>query len=421
MPEISVDKAVNEIAKGRMVIVVDDEDRENEGDLIMAAEKATPESINFIVRHSSGIVCVPLTAQRLEELQLPMMVRDNTARLGTAFTVSVDALEGTTTGVSAQDRWVTVQGLVAPDTKPEDLGRPGHVFPLRYTEGGVLVRAGHTEAAVDLSRMAGLDPSGVLCEMVNEDGTMMRMPDLLRFSEEHGIGIVSIASIIAYRREHERIIERVADARLPTKRGKYTITSYRSLVDAAEHVALVVGDISTDDPVLVRVHSECLTGDVFGSLRCDCGEQVDLALQAIESEGRGVFLYMRQEGRGIGIHNKIKAYNLQDLGLDTVDANVHLGYAPDIRHYGVGAQILNELGVRRMRILTNNPRKLSGLDGFGLEVVERVPIKAQPTKENSRYLETKRTRLGHLLEESDTHVNGSESVLAEMQEAADAD
>ena len=255
--------------------------------------------------------------------------------------------------------------------------------------------------------MAGLDPSGVLCELVNEDGTMMRMPDLLRFSEEHGIGIVSIASIIAYRREHERIIERVADARLPTKRGKYTITSYRSLVDAAEHVALVVGDISTGDPVLVRVHSECLTGDVFGSLRCDCGEQVDLALQAIESEGRGVFLYMRQEGRGIGIHNKIKAYNLQDLGLDTVDANVHSATLRH-RHYGVGAQILNDLGVQRMRILTNNPRKLSGLDGFGLEVVERVPIKAQPTKENSRYLETKRTRLGHLLEESDTHVNGSE-------------
>ena len=249
----------------------------------------------------------------------------------------------------------------------------------------------------------------------------MRMPDLLRFSKEHGIGIVSIASIIAYRREHERIIERVADARLPTKHGKYTITSYRSLVDTAEHVALVIGDISTDDPVLVRVHSECLTGDVFGSLRCDCGEQVDLALQAIESEGRGVFLYMRQEGRGIGIHNKIKAYNLQDLGLDTVDANVHLGYAPDIRHYGVGAQILNDLGVSRMRILTNNPRKLSGLDGFGLEVVERVPIKAQPNEENSRYLETKRTRLGHLLEESDTHVNGSEGVLAEVQEATDAD
>ena len=419
MPEITVEQAIDEIGKGRMVIVVDDEDRENEGDLVMAAEKVTPEAINFIVRHSSGIVCVPLTAERLEELRVPMMVRENTARLSTAFTVSVDALEGTTTGVSAHDRCVTVRRLIDPSTRPDDLGRPGHVFPLRYTEGGVLVRAGHTEATVDLSRMAGLHPSGVLCELVNADGTMMRMPDLLRFSEEHHIGIVSIARIIAYRREHERIIERVADARLPTRRGEYTITSYRSLVDAAEHVALTLGDIDTDDPVLVRVHSECLTGDVFGSIRCDCGEQVDLALQAIEHEGRGVFLYMRQEGRGIGIHNKIKAYNLQDLGLDTVDANVHLGYAPDIRHYGVGAQILDDLGVRRMRILTNNPRKLSGLDGFGLEVVERVPIKTQPTRENSRYLETKRTRLGHLLDASDTRVNGSERTKAATQETSD--
>lgn len=419
MPEITVEQAIDEIGKGRMVIVVDDEDRENEGDLVMAAEKVTPEAINFIVRHSSGIVCVPLTAERLEELRVPMMVRENTARLSTAFTVSVDALEGTTTGVSAHDRCVTVRRLIDPATRPDDLGRPGHVFPLRYTEGGVLVRAGHTEATVDLSRMAGLHPSGVLCELVNADGTMMRMPDLLGFSEEHHIGIVSIARIIAYRREHERIIERVADARLPTRRGEYTITSYRSLVDAAEHVALTLGDIDTDDPVLVRVHSECLTGDVFGSIRCDCGEQVDLALQAIEHEGRGVFLYMRQEGRGIGIHNKIKAYNLQDLGLDTVDANVHLGYAPDIRHYGVGAQILDDLGVRRMRILTNNPRKLSGLDGFGLEVVERVPIKTQPTRENSRYLETKRTRLGHLLDASDTRVNGSERTKAATQETSD--
>ena len=419
MPEITVEQAIDEIGNGRMVIVVDDEDRENEGDLIMAAEKVTPDAINFIVRHSSGIVCVPLTAERLEELRVPMMVRENTARLSTAFTVSVDALEGTTTGVSAYDRCVTVRRLIDPAARPDDLGRPGHVFPLRYTEGGVLVRAGHTEAAVDLSRMAGLHPSGVLCELVNPDGTMMRMPDLLKFSEEHSIGIVSIAGIIAYRREHERIIERVADARLPTSRGEYTVTSYRSLVDTAEHVALVLGDFDSDDPVLVRVHSECLTGDVFGSLRCDCGEQVDLALQAIEREGRGVFLYMRQEGRGIGIHNKIKAYNLQDLGLDTVDANVHLGYAPDIRHYGVGAQILGDLGVRRMRILTNNPRKLSGLDGFGLEVVERVPIKAQATKENSRYLETKRTRLGHLLDASDTRVNGSERIKAATQETTD--
>ena len=419
MSEITVEQAIDEIGNGRMVIVVDDEDRENEGDLIMAAEKVTPEAINFIVRHSSGILCVPLTAERLEELRVPMMVRENTARLSTAFTVSVDALEGTTTGVSAYDRCVTVRRLIDPSTRPDDLGRPGHVFPLRYTEGGVLVRAGHTEAAVDLSRMAGLHPSGVLCELVNPDGSMMRMRDLLKFSEEYCIGIVSIAGIIAYRREHERIIERVADARLPTRRGEYTVTSYRSLVDTAEHVALVLGDFDTEDPVLVRVHSECLTGDVFGSLRCDCGEQVDLALQAIEREGRGVFLYMRQEGRGIGIHNKIKAYNLQDLGLDTVDANVHLGYAPDIRHYGVGAQILSDLGVRRMRILTNNPRKLSGLDGFGLEVVERVPIKAQPTKENSRYLEAKRTRLGHLLDASDTRVNGSERMKAGTQETTD--
>ncbi len=421
MPEISVEQAIDDIGMGRMVIVVDDEDRENEGDLVMAAEKATPEAINFIVRYSSGIVCVPLTAQRLEELHLPMMVQENTARQSTAFTVSVDALEGATTGVSAQDRSVTVQRLIDPNTRPEDLGRPGHVFPLRYTEGGVLVRAGHTEATVDLSRMAGLHPSGVLCELVCEDGAMMRMPDLLMFSEEHGIGVVSIASIIAYRREHEKIVERVAEARLPAKRGEYSITSYRSLVDKAEHVALALGDISGDEPVLVRVHSECLTGDVFGSLRCDCGEQVDLALHAIEREGRGVFLYMRQEGRGIGIHNKIKAYYLQDLGLDTVEANVHLGFAPDIRHYGVGAQILDDLGVRRMRILTNNPRKLSGLDGFGLEIVERVPIKAQPTKENSRYLETKRTRLGHLLDEADTHVNGAEITEAKTPEVASGD
>jgi 3,4-dihydroxy 2-butanone 4-phosphate synthase/GTP cyclohydrolase II len=418
MPEITVEQAIDDIGLGRMVIVVDDEDRENEGDLVMAAEKATPEAINFIVRHSSGIVCVPMTAQRLEELHLPMMVQENTARQSTAFTVSVDALEGTTTGVSAHDRWATIQRLIDPDTKPEDLGRPGHIFPLRYAEGGVLVRAGHTEAAVDLSKMAALHPSGVLCELVDDDGSMMRMPELLKFSDEHGIGIVSIASIIAYRREHEKIIERVAEARLPTTRGEYTVTSYRSLVDKAEHVALVLGEISADEPVLVRVHSECLTGDVFGSLRCDCGEQVDLALQAIEREGKGVFLYMRQEGRGIGIHNKIKAYHLQDLGLDTVDANVHLGYAPDIRHYGVGAQILDDLGVRRMRILTNNPRKLSGLDGFGLEIVERVPIKAHPTKENSRYLETKRTRLGHLLDEADTHVNGADTTEAMSSEVS---
>ena len=407
MGEIAVDQAIKDIHDGKMVIVVDDAGRENEGDLVMAAEKITPEAMSFIVKHTSGIVCVPVTADRLEELHLPMMVQDNTARLGTAFTISVDALNGTTTGVSSQDRSTTVKALIEPSTRPDDLGRPGHIFPLRYAEGGVLARAGHTEAAVDLSRMAGLYPAGVLCEIVRDGGEMARMPDLLAFSDEHKIGIVSIASIISYRRSHEKLIERVAEARLPTENGEYTVISYRSIVDKAEHVALILGDVGPETPTLVRVHSECLTGDVFGSLRCDCGEQVDLALQAIEHEGKGVFVYMRQEGRGIGIHNKIKSYYLQDLGYDTVDANVHLGFAPDIRHYGVGAQILADLGVRKMQILTNNPRKVSGLEGFGLEIVGRLPIKTNPNEENTRYLETKRTKLGHLFDESDTNVNGS--------------
>ena len=327
------------------------------------------------------------------------MVQNNTATLSTAFTVSVDVLEGATTGISSFDRAATVKSLIDPSTKPEDLARPGHVFPLRYQEGGVLVRAGQTEAVVDLAKLAGLSPAGVICEIVSDDGTMARKPELEVFSEEHGIGIVTVADIIAYRREHEKIVERVADARIPTKYGEMNAVSYRSLVDTDEHVALVKGNINSDAPVLVRVHSECLTGDVFGSLRCDCGEQMQLSIQMIgEEQGSGVFLYMRQEGRGIGIHNKLKAYNLQDQGLDTVDANVELGFAPDLRHYGVGAQILVDLGVRKIRLLTNNPKKVVGLESFGLDIVERIPILSNPNDENKNYLDTKRDRLGHILD-----------------------
>ena len=403
MPLASIDQAIEDFKAGRLVIIVDDAERENEGDLAVAAEKVTSDTINFMVTHGRGLVCMPMMAQRLMELQLPIMVQDNNARLSTAFTVSVDALKDTSTGISALDRATTVKMLMDPDTKPEDLAKPGHLFPLRYTEGGVLVRAGQTEAVVDLARMAGLYPAGVICEIMAEDGTMARMPELERFSAEHGINIVTVADIIAYRRDHENMIERVAEARLPTVHGEFTAVSYRSIVDKDEHVALVMGEIAADEPILVRVHSECLTGDVFDSTRCDCGDQAGLALQAIAREGKGVFLYMRQEGRGLGIHNKLKAYYLQDHGLDTVDANVHLGFAPDIRYFGIGAQILQDLGVGKMRVLTNNPRKLAGLSGFGsLEIVERVPIIAQPNKENSRYLETKRTRMGHLLSAADT-------------------
>ena len=401
MPHITIEQAIEEVKAGRHLIIVDDEDRENEGDLVIAAEKATPEAVNFMVTHGRGLVCVPMTTARLRELQLPMMVQDNTSRLTTAFTVSVDVLEGTTTGISVHDRAATVRALLDPVTQPEDLGRPGHVFPLRYAEGGVLVRAGHTEATVDLAKMAGLYPAGVLCEVLAEDGSKARMDQLEELSERYGIGIISIAAIISYRRSHERLIERVAEARIPTERGVWEAISYRSLVDKDEHVAFVMGDISAEEPTLVRVHSECLTSDVFGSMRCDCGEQVDLAQEAIAEEGKGVFLYMRQEGRGLGIHNKLKAYHLQDDGLDTVDANVSMGFAPDIRHYGIGAQILEDLGVGKMKILTNNPRKLAGLDGYGsLEAVERVPIVVKANEENIRYLRTKRERMGHLLDDS---------------------
>ena len=402
MARVTAEQSVRDIKAGKMVIIVDDEDRENEGDLAIAAEKVSPEAVNFMVTHARGLVCVPMMAHRLRELQLPVMVQENTARLSTAFTVSVDTLEGTTTGISAHDRAATIKALIDPETRPEDLARPGHTFPLRYTEGGLMVRAGQTEAIVDLARLAGLYPAGVICEVMSEDGTMARMADLEEFSSEHGIGVVTVADIISYRRNHEKLVERVAEARLPTVHGEFTAISYRSIVDKDEHVALVMGRITPDEPTLVRVHSECLTGDVFGSVRCDCGEQIHLALGAIANEGRGIFLYMRQEGRGIGIHNKLKAYDLQDGGLDTVDANVHLGLAPDLRHYGIGAQILADLGVVKMRILTNNPKKVVGLESFGLKLVDQVPIVAHPNKENSRYLETKRTRMGHILSPSDT-------------------
>ena len=404
MPLSSVEEAIREIKAGRMVVIVDDEDRENEGDLAMAAEMVSPQAINFMATYGRGLICVPLTVDRLEELRLPMMVQKNTAQLGTAFTVSVDVIKGATTGISAHDRAATVKALVNPHTLPGDLARPGHVFPLRYLEGGVLVRTGQTEAIVDLARLARLHPAGVICEIMAEDGSMARMPQLEELAAAHDLKIVSVADIIAYRRANEKLIEKIAEARLPTVYGEFAAVSYQSTVDRDEHVALVKGSVSTGDPVVVRVHSECLTGDVFGSTRCDCGEQAALALQTIQREGRGVFLYMRQEGRGIGIHNKLRAYSLQDDGMDTVDANIHLGFAPDLRHYGVGAQILSDLGVRKIRLLTNNPKKLIGLESFGLELVERMPLVVPANPDNVRYLESKRAKMGHLLGRPDNAI-----------------
>ncbi|MQG66600.1 MAG: bifunctional 3,4-dihydroxy-2-butanone-4-phosphate synthase/GTP cyclohydrolase II [SAR202 cluster bacterium] len=398
MPLSKIEEAINDIKNGKMVIVIDDEDRENEGDLTMAAEMVTPEAINFMATYGRGLICVPMLGEHLDKLNLPPMVSNNTASLSTAFTVSVDSLIGTTTGISASDRSNTIRALVDDETKPEDLGRPGHIFPLRYVDGGVLKRTGQTEASIDLCRLGGLREAAVICEIMADDGHMARMPQLEEFAQQHDIKIVSVEDLISYRRRHERLIERVAEARVPTEYGEFTAVSYSSVVDVQEHVAFVKGDISQNDPVLVRVHSECLTGDVFGSKRCDCGYQVQLALEAIEKYGSGVLLYMRQEGRGIGIHNKLKAYALQDEGYDTVEANVMLGFAPDPRQYGIGAQILEDLGVKKMRLLTNNPTKRVGLEGFGLEVVERVPIIAPPTEENVKYMETKRKRMGHILD-----------------------
>ncbi len=393
----TVQEAVEEIQAGHFVIIVDDEGRENEGDLCFAAEKVTAEAINFMAREGRGLVCVAMTGDRLDELRIPLMVQENTSKFASPFTVPVDAKHNVTTGISARDRSVTVKTLIDPATKPEDLSRPGHMFPLRARAGGVLVRAGHTEAMVDLARIAGLYPAGVVCEVMSDDGTMARLPELESLATRHGMKVVSVAQIIAYRRLNEKLVRRVAEASLPTKFGDFKAVAYRSDIDPDEHVALVRGDLGGDEPALVRVHSECLTGDVFHSLRCDCGDQIDLAMKAIADEGRGVFLYMRQEGRGIGLHNKIRAYALQDEGMDTVEANEALGFECDIRDYGIGAQILADLGLRNIRLLTNNPRKVIGLEGYGLQVVETVPIQAKPNPRNAKYLETKRKKMGHLL------------------------
>ncbi|MCL0102047.1 bifunctional 3,4-dihydroxy-2-butanone-4-phosphate synthase/GTP cyclohydrolase II [Dehalococcoidia bacterium] len=399
MPLATVEEAINDIRKGKFIILVDDEDRENEGDLTIAAEKITPEAINFMATHGKGLICVAMTGERLDELQIPMMVQDadNTATFGTAFTVSVEAKKDVTTGISAHDRSATVRALNDPETKPHDLARPGHMFPLRARDGGVLVRAGQTEAAVDLARLAGLTPMGVICEVMHQDGTMARLPHLESFATEHRIKIISVAQIISHRRTHEKLIERVVEANLPSKYGRFKCHAYTSAVDPGQHLALVLGDVTTDEPVLVRVHSECLTGDVFGSFRCDCGDQIQMALRAMSQVGRGVLVYIRQEGRGMGLHNKLKAYALQDDGLDTVEANLALGFPADLREYGIGAQILVDLGVKSMRLMTNNPRKIVGLEGYGLRVVDRVPIIAPPTPDNIRYLETKRDKLGHIM------------------------
>ena len=398
----TVPEAIEDVKAGKFVIIVDDEDRENEGDLAMAAEKVTPEAINFMAKYGRGLICMPVIGERLDELRIPMMVQKNTSRYETAFTVSIEAKHEVSTGISAYDRAATVKAVVDPASRPEDFVSPGHTFPLRAKDGGVLVRAGQTEAVVDLARLAGLYPAGVICEIMNDDGTMARLPQLEVVAEQHGLKIVTVADIIAYRRMTEKLIRRVAEANLPTRYGDFTAIAYKSVTDPDQHVALVKGDISGEEPVLVRVHSECLTGDVFGSLRCDCGEQVAVAMQAIADEERGVLLYMRQEGRGIGLHNKIRAYALQDNGLDTVEANESLGFAPDLRDYGIGAQILADLGLTNIRLLTNNPKKVVGLEGYGLRVVETLPIVCKPNPLNINYLKTKQSKLGHLLEIEET-------------------
>lgn len=393
----SIDDAIREMRKGRIVIIVDDEDRENEGDLVMAADRISPEAINFMAIHGRGLICVALTPERLEQLDLGPMVADNTAKLSTAFTVSVDAVDGTTTGISAHDRACTVEVLLSHKSRPSDLARPGHIFPLRAERGGVLSRAGHTEASVDLARMAGLVPAGVLCEIMSADGTMARVPELQQIAEEHGLNIITIKDLIAYRRSIECLVSKVAEVDFPTRFGSFRMHLYESKVDDHHHMAVVKGNVADGGPVLVRVHSQCLTGDLFHSMRCDCGDQLEAALSVIEEEGKGILLYMRQEGRGIGLANKIRAYALQDQGRDTVEANIELGFEVDLRDYGVGAQILWDLGVRQLRLMTNNPRKIIGLKGHGLSVIERVPLEVEPNEINVKYLQTKKDKLGHLL------------------------
>lgn len=395
----TIEEALEEVRQGKMIIVVDDEDRENEGDLVMAAEKVTSEAINFMITHGRGLVCLPLTSKRIQELGLPQMVNHNTDLMQTAFTISIDSKYRATTGVSAYDRCETIKVAIDPKTVPDDLTRPGHIFPLKARDGGVLKRTGHTEASVDLARMAGLYPAGVICEIINPDGTMARVPQLMEFAKEHSLKIITVADLIKYRIKSDKYIKLIEIVEMPTMYGKFKAAAYESELDNNCHIALIKGDLKSVEAPLVRVHSECLTGDVFGSLRCDCGEQFVSALKQIEQEGVGVLLYMRQEGRGIGLANKIRAYKLQERGLDTVEANEKLGFPADLRDYGVGAQILVDLGINKMKLLTNNPRKIKGLEGYGLEVVERVPIEMQSRKENVNYLSTKKCKLGHLFEE----------------------
>ncbi len=397
MPKISIPESLEEIKKGKMLIICDDEDRENEGDLFIPAEKTSHSSITFMATHGRGLICLAMTGERLDELDVPLMVHDNTSNFQTAFCVSIEAKHGTTTGISAHDRTATILATINPKTKPRDLARPGHVFPLRAKDGGVLRRPGQTEASVDLSRMAGLYPAGVICEVMKDDGTMARMPDLLRFSEKHGINIVTIADLIQYRLGKESLVKRVAQPKLPTKYGEFKIIAYESMLSEKTHVALVKGEWKPNDEVLVRMHSECLTGDALLSLRCDCGAQLHAAMEAIAKEGRGVLVYLRQEGRGIGLLNKLKAYELQDRGMDTVEANEALGFAADERDYGIGAQILHDLGVVRVRLLTNNPKKLAALSGFKIEIVDQIPLEICPNDNNRGYLKTKKQKLGHTL------------------------